>query len=210
MMRFLRRMILLLSFLFTTCTSVVLVPRLNRAPNRLEVLGFGMCSGDHCWQGIRPGLDWTTARNTFPDGIEGDYTEGQSYLMVDMGVRSGRFATIYSDGTTVERINFRGRWEPVRLREIILHYGSPRCIEVGRITDVRLIEVAIIYPTLRVSSQIPVIYDRGAERHFFTIAPNVRLMEMQLTREADTRCRVTESRFVFPWHGFQAKSIGRQ
>ena len=210
MMRFTPRLLSLWLVLFIFCTAVVLIPRLTATPDRLAALGFGMCNGDQCWQGIKPGLDWSTARNTFPDGIVGAYTEGQSYLMVDMEARSGRYATIYSNGITVQHVNFRGRWEPVRLREIILHFGAPRCIEVGRITGVRLIEVAMIYPTLRVSGQIPVQYDRIMERHFFQIAPNARLVELQFMRDADTICAVSESRFVFPWRGFQAKSLGRQ
>jgi hypothetical protein len=205
-----RRVLLIWFVLFAFCATAVVASRLRVGADRLGMLGFGICSSKQCWQGIRPGLDWATVRSTFPDGLVGAYTEGQRYLMVDMAGGSGRFATIYANGNTVQRVNFRGTWEPIRLREIILHFGSPRCVEVGRYTGVRLIEVAMIYPTLRVNTQIPVLYDRGAERYFFQIAPNVRLVEIQFMTGADTICDASQSRFVFPWRGFQANSVGRE
>jgi hypothetical protein len=68
----------------------------------------------------------------------------------------------------------------------------------------------VIYPTLRVNTQIPILYDRSSDRYFFQLAPNVRLVELQFAPDADTICNVSESRFVFPWRGFQANSVGRQ
>jgi hypothetical protein len=53
-----RRVMVLILVLAVLCAGAVVVARANRTPSPLQALGFGMCDGEPCWRGIKPGMKW--------------------------------------------------------------------------------------------------------------------------------------------------------
>src|SRR5688572_23445239 len=128
-----RRVSLISAVLLIIAVGVVVIARVNRSPNRLQALGFDVCEGEPCWRGIRPGMDWETVRNMFPNARIGTYAEGQPYLMIDTASEDSSHAYVYSDGASVGRIVFWRDHFPLLITpgEIVARYGSPRCLVLG-------------------------------------------------------------------------------
>lgn len=49
------------------CAAVIVVARLNPAPDVLQSLGFGVCDGEPCFRGIKAGMDWNETIRKLPD-----------------------------------------------------------------------------------------------------------------------------------------------
>src|SRR5579859_1776543 len=64
MTRFNLLVVVLMVGLFLLVGSTIAYGRTNPGPNPLKELGFDLCDGNPCWQGIAPGVtDWSTARS---------------------------------------------------------------------------------------------------------------------------------------------------
>src|SRR5437762_2570935 len=66
MMWVIKRVLVLWLVLAAICAAVIVVGRLNPAPDVLQTLGFSMCEGDPCYRGIKPSMDWNEAISQWP------------------------------------------------------------------------------------------------------------------------------------------------
>src|SRR3954452_17027042 len=58
---------LVLSLIVTTlCAAAIGVGRLDHTPSPLQAVGLGICGGEPCFRGIKPGMGWSVVQKQFP------------------------------------------------------------------------------------------------------------------------------------------------
>jgi hypothetical protein len=65
-----RRAFVVWLILVVICAGVVGIVRVNGGQDRLQAMGFGVCDGEPCWQGIRVGMDWEEAERLGHDAVQ--------------------------------------------------------------------------------------------------------------------------------------------
>jgi hypothetical protein len=177
-----RRVILVTVFLAVLCAGVVLVARANWTPSRLQTLGFGMCNGDPCWQGLKAGMEWNkpVVSRMIGDGL-GPFFE------ITYGISSDTplIGTLY-----VKQV--REHPQPMTAGEIISFYGPPcNVLNFGNV-------LYMIYPTMVV--EIYLVYSPPVY-----VSPNTTIVNLYMFVSAPDRC-VNRTQFS-SWHGFTSYSV---
>ena len=65
-----RRTVGISLILLVICAGTIVVVRANRGPDRLQAMGFGLCDGEPCWRGLKPGTDWQKTQHLIPEATE--------------------------------------------------------------------------------------------------------------------------------------------
>src|SRR5258708_28119173 len=59
----------------TLCVVAIAVGRLDRTPSPLQAAGLDLCADEPCFRGIKPGMDWATFQQKFPEATTKDHGE---------------------------------------------------------------------------------------------------------------------------------------
>jgi hypothetical protein len=177
-----RRVIVLMVALAVLCAGAVVVARANNAPSRLQALGFGMCSGEPCWKGLKAGMEWSK-----PEGIRMIDDGAGPFFEITYGLSSDTplIGTLY-----VKQV--REHPQPMTAGEIIAFYGPPcNVLNFGNL-------LYMIYPTMVVETYLaysPPVY----------VSPNTTIVNLYMLVSAPDRC-VNRTQFS-PWHGFTSYNV---
>ncbi len=119
-----KRVLILWLTLAAICATVIVIGRLNPAPDVLQTLGFDVCDGEPCYRGVKLGMDWKEAIPHWPTVGE-VFDPSASYSV----------SIIQSDDAKVVRgIAIEARWYsprmPISLGRIIAEYGTPYCVRI--------------------------------------------------------------------------------
>jgi hypothetical protein len=177
-----RRVMVLTLVLAVLCAGTVMVARANRMPSRLQALGFGVCSGEPCWQGLKAGMEWngTKGRRMIDDGA-GPFFE----ITYGFSSDTPLIGTLY-----VKQV--REHPQPMTVGEIIVFYGLPCYIlNFGNV-------LYMMYPTMVVETYL------GSASPVY-VSPNTTIVNLYMFVSAPDRC-VNRTQFS-SWHGFTSYSV---
>jgi hypothetical protein len=183
--------------------GTVLIARGNREPGPLQALGFGLCDGEPCWRGIKPGIDWSEVRKRFPA-----ITYDGEYFVLPLNTAEIQEVVFQPspDATKLDEITLRlFRAPPTLLGELVALYGRPCRISFPDLYKTRLM-IDFVYPKLLVRYDDPVTANRLNGRleshiplHDFPVS------EIRIVDDAPMFCRrMFEDRG--PWQGFASFS----
>jgi hypothetical protein len=197
----LRRVLALWVILAVAFAAVLLVARLNRTPDALQVLGFDVCDGEPCFRGIKLGTDWTQARGTFPEA-----KETTNALVVYLNTEE--YISLYSDNGKVGLITAEYalvRLHPVDVGEIISRYGWPCRLVIVDYNGIYPI-MYLLYPKLRV--RIYTFIGDESNPTEYRQQVNSPVTELYVTTEdLYGTCSSPTSEFSGPWRGFTSAEI---
>jgi hypothetical protein len=203
---FIRRVVTISIILVLSCTGVMVIARLNREPGRLEALGFGVCDGEPCFRGIRPGMVWAEARAHYP---KENQFEDEYALSVDT-VQNSMYISITSsdDKQYVKAIDGRGsnyQGLPFNTGDIIMHYGIPCRLNVGNGGAVPR-TVLLVYPSLLINVAV------HSERRRDSVDSRLQINSSAIfftVRKASPygSCKARNDEASGPWRGFTFEGI---
>ncbi|MEP7287508.1 MAG: hypothetical protein ABI947_17255 [Chloroflexota bacterium] len=150
----LRRVLILELILAGVCGAVVLIAQQNHTPDLLQRLDFGVCDGEPCWRGIKPGMAWDKVQN-YDLMLDGKSRQYAVHLPPISGIRfdpDEREAKI--SGITIEFDS--GPALPLTLGEVITRYGSPCRVVmnlnlISASSKTTFYWIDLLYPTMQLS-----------------------------------------------------------
>ena len=117
-----KRVLVLWLTLAAICGAVIGIGRLNPAPDVLQTLGFGVCDGEPCYRGVKPGMDWAEAKSLFPQVGIADPT-GTYNIGINPSFNGKVVRLIVVESILPHRL-------PISLGQIIDEYGLPQCLRL--------------------------------------------------------------------------------
>jgi hypothetical protein len=203
---FFRRVLVLSSVLFVIAGVVVINGRRNPTPDPLNALGFGVCQGEPCFRGIKPGTAWAAVQELFPINEEIPYfdhpigTDNVHHVSIIAANESEKVTDI-----VVEREQ-RTSPLPFTIGTIVSHYGPPCRIFFNYTNPTALQSLLLLYPSLTVSV-VPTAPNNPAA---FRFRAEVHADEFAITAgNADGTCDTPITRDFGPWQGFTSLDIYR-
>ena len=202
-----RRILAVWGVLVIACIGGIAVGRLDHTPNKLQDLGFGVCGGEACFDGIRLGTSWDTILPKFPKS----YPTTNS---LEHHVNIGKIRGIYLSNSDSDFLKFvtivrADPYDPGLLATtagaIVAQYGTP-CRVYLRSTDGSRNIMLLIYPTLTVHVWVQV-GDRNAPTDY-RLEPDSPVWNVWVMRARDYgACTDPPQEDRGTWHGFTSRIV---
>jgi hypothetical protein len=131
--------------LLVICAGTIVVARANRGPDRLQAMGFGLCDGEPCWRGLKPGTDWQKTQHVLPE-----VTESSSPITVTFkGIDEYVTILVYSsrDKKTVSSIILVADLasSPPTVADLVQYLGYPCAVQEVPDPGVEINWITLIY-----------------------------------------------------------------
>jgi hypothetical protein len=201
-MNWLLRHVLALWLLLTvTFVAALLVARLNRTPDALQVVGFDVWDGEPCFSGIKLGMDLEKARRMVPEAN----IEHEIYLQVPIerkGVQAITMSALRDEKLIngISMIYSTDGLYPFTAGEVIARFGPP-CRLVLQSEEDKAQTAVLIYPSLKV---FVTIYPY--RQHDYRLLLNSPIDLFMIETQLDDICKTTDT-IIHPWQGFRASRI---
>jgi len=195
---FLKRVLIGWLALIAVCVAGVMIGKLDHAPDTLQALGFVVCDGEPCFQGIKPGMNWNEARKRLPEtAVSGKHLVWPVKMMnIEVVIISPS-----RDGSSVQEISIigSGSFFPITAGQIVAHYGSPCGVSMEGAA------ITLLYPTLTIN-----VADSGLNRpnnfQLQVISP-VSELDILIKISAHESCNSSTGMFSGVWHGFTSTNV---
>lgn len=189
--RFIRLVSLFWLVIVAMLWGMVLYARTSPASDTLQVIGFGVCNGTSCFQGIQPGMNWQELEKRFPSG-EDSAAFGRFSLNFDNPAYGVDFYGS-EQGTTISAIASRLSRLSIPVGQFVARYGAPCRVNVGSYVNVPLL--ILIYPDWNVF----IVGDAAGVQ--FT--PDTAMTSVVAVRpQVSLGCHEPPSQFFGVWQGF--------
>jgi hypothetical protein len=201
MLWLMRRILMMWVALALISATVLLIARVNHAPNRLQALGFDVCDGEPCFRGIKPGMDWAEIPKRLPSV---KYDGRFLVLTVNrMDIQRVLFQPS-TDNAKVEAIHFgpeKMKVYPITPGAMVARYGPPCHINLVEMNS-RLLAFETRYPGILVR------YGNAGDptRVDVRLQFNMPAYEFQLTELKPTLCKGISTNSGL-WHGFASANM---
>ncbi len=186
MLKFLRAGLAVWSGLAILCLGAVALGRFIHTPDVLESLGFDLCNGDPCFEGIKPGTEWNHTSRSLPS------LAGNVQIQIQTVPNGASVAALIVSYTDFEQSL------PLGTAGIVLErYGPPCRIELA---DSRIgSSFYLIYPGLDVLAQGGSPFNPDGYRLQVT-SP---VLSIRLIRhDGFWACDAPQTPVSGDWHGF--------
>jgi hypothetical protein len=196
-----RRMLVMWAMLSVICAGVVLIGRLNRAPDRLRMVGFELCDTGPCFRAIKAGTLWEEVKQHYPDTT----ADGHEILIVPVGydgIDSIRFVASTGTPRKVMLMMIGGQAynsQPFTAGEIVKRFGFPCRVVLLSRSDV-LDLMIFAYPGTAFEIYVG-NYDGKSEPRLEPKSPLRAFWFSSIT------CNSPIDRFTSHWRGFISSEV---
>lgn len=203
-----RRTFVVWLILSAISASVVLIARANRAPDRLQAIGFDVCEGDLCFRGIKRGMAWEQARNRIPEAFPAN-----NALVIPILESANVYIISSRNKAQVENIATVGIQQiarPLSAGEIVARYGAPCYLVFHRNASS---EIQMHYPNLVISlnaeiapSYVTIAYYRV---ELSTIVYSIQVSRGRYPNPCGNGAYDSDNESGGPWYGFTSNDVYR-
>ena len=197
-----KRLAIVCLALSVLCSAAIVLGRLDHTPSKLQTVGIDVCDGDPCFEGVKPGADWTQIEKLFSNAV----MKG-SYLHVPSNRNEMRIGIIPSrDGKSVEVISIDmqteyGEARPICAEDIIAQYGMPCRVymEYGESYPGNMVA---IYPMMTVRFNLQT--KNPDDSYDYRLRMDSPIWDFTILANSDpgSICKGMISRQLGPWRGF--------
>jgi hypothetical protein len=206
-------MLVLVLALALSCTVVVVIARASAGPDRLAALGFGVCDGEPCFRGIKPGMSWEETRHRLPDAIESREFRVHLELSVNKdGIDSVGIWPSEDAKTVAAIIPTAKDYMPFTPGDVMLRYGPPCSVYIFYADSIPGV-MRLIYPNIDIAVHIRIgDYFNPQQPPEFRLQVGSPVWEILIVKESSFgTCDTPISEGYGPefglWHGFTSPYV---